>query len=477
MTMGKTAFRRWARGASLLGALYLSLIATGACGGSSPEAKSPSSSADGGAATTAPASDGGAAPAPMTAAAGIPVGDELSGAAKDAYMNGWAAWSSGDLPAAKAAFQDAASKAQKPGAPQYSLGCVLERLGDKLAALDAYRAAFTADPAKYVDAIGAYAVLQANLGHGSEAEQFLNDKLSQKPDDLALMTYLAEVKSIAGDSAGCQKLAQQVLSKSPTNSDAMVAIARDYYRGHKWDLAQYALKAILDGDPPPNAIPPRDKGNPQALLMRALIERDLGSREAAMKDFAQAVAGRSDMFEAYINLGEMKLEAGNATEAQGPLEKAVHFAPNQPTAHLDLGDCYRLLGRPTDAKTELDKASTLDSTLAGVHYNMGLLYLFSKKGDVPGVASDDDRLAKAIHELDTFKSMRGIKAAKGVGDDVEELLSTAKKKQTELQMAASAAAAAASASAAPSASAPAPGSSAAPAPSGSASTAAAKPAQ
>ena len=381
----------------------------------------------------------------MVGAVGLPVGDELSGAAKDAYMNGWAAWASGNLPAAKAAFLDAASKAPKAGAPQYSLGCVVERLGDNLAALDAYRAAFTNNPDKYVDAVGAYAVLQARTGHAAEAETFLSGKLATKADDLALMTYLAEVKSLGGDSAGCQKLAQQVLSKSPDYTNAMIAIARDYYRHHKWDLAQYALKAILDGD---QSIPARSKGNAEALLLRGLIERDVGARAAAMKDFATTIAGRPDMFEAYINLGEMKLEAGNATEAQEPLEKAAKFAPNVPIAHLDLGDCYRILGKAGDAKAELDKALGMDSTLAGVHYNMGLLYLFFAKDQLPGVASDDDRIAKAIKELDTFKSMRGAKAPKGLGDDVEELLNTAKRKQSELAMAATAAAAAASAAAA-----------------------------
>ncbi len=135
----------------------------------------------------------------------------------------------------------------------------------------------------------------------------------------------------------------------------MIVIARDYYRAHRWDLAKYALQAILDGADD-GSIPPRDKGNPEALLMRGLIERDMGQRKEALADFEKAIAKRPDLFEAYISLGEMKLEAGNATEAQAPLEKAVRYAPNVAVAHLDLGDCYRLLGRPGDAKSELDKA-------------------------------------------------------------------------------------------------------------------------
>jgi|HubBroStandDraft_1064217.scaffolds.fasta_scaffold11611_5 tetratricopeptide (TPR) repeat protein len=373
------------------------------------------------------------------------------------YDKGFQAWSSGDLAGARSAFTDASNHAPRAGAPRYSLGCVLERLGENSSALEAYRGAFTAN-SKYELAMGAYAILLAATGHGGDAEQFLTDRMGQAPDSVGLVTYMAEVKSIEGDSPGSQQLAQQALAKQPDFTPAMLAIARDFYRNHRWDLAKYALGAILDGAED-GSIPPRDKGNPQAILLRALIERDTSMRKQALADFEQASVKRPDLFEAYINLGEMKLEAGNATEAQPPLEAAVRYAPNSALAHLDLGDCYRLLGRIPDAKREYETAGRLDTTLAGVHYNLGLLYLFSPS--VPGASDRGDQLAKAIQELESYRSMRGAKTIKGQqGDDVDELLSTAKRKQNELQQQAAAAAAA---SAAPAASG-APADSAAPAP-------------
>lgn len=422
-------------------------VAAGAvgCGGGHPSAKSaenappPTASP----AATAPASP----PGQQTSASGAPtsVDAELSGGARDSYDRGFQAWVSGDLAGAKVAFSDASSKAPRAAGPRYSLGCVLERLGDTQGALDAYRAAFSVNP-KYEVAVGAYALLLARTGHGPDAEQTLGEKRAQGPDSVRLMAFLAEVKSIEGDSPGCQLLAQQALAKQPDFKDAMIVIARDYFRNHRWDLAKYALQAILDGADD-GSIPPRDKDNPEALLMRGLIERDSGQRKAAIADFERAIAKRPDLFEAYVSLGEMKLEAGNATEALAPLEHAVRYAPNVAVAHLDVGDCYRLLGRAGDAKSELDKALTMDSTLAAVHYNLGLLYLFSPS--VPGSAGQDDQLVRAIRELETFKSMGGAKTMKGRGDDVDELLSTAKRKQGELQVKSQAAAAAASASAAP----------------------------
>jgi tetratricopeptide (TPR) repeat protein len=427
--------------------------AMAACGGASPAAKSPEST------ETPPAATAVNQAGQQVGAAGAPAaaGDDLSGAAKDSYDRGFQAWVGGDLRGAKTAFSDAAAKAPRSGTPKYSLGCVLERLGDTQGALDAYRSAYVANP-KFDVAVGAYALLLARTGHGPDAEMLLGDKRSQYPDSVRYMAYQAEVKSIEGDSPGCQLLAQQALIKQPDFKEAMVVIARDYYRNRRWELAKYALQAILDGADD-GSIPPRDKDNPEALLMRGLIERDQGQRKAAITDFEHAIAKRPDLFEAYISLGEMKLESGNATEAQTPLEKAVKYAPNVAVAHLDLGDCYRLLGRPGDCKSELDKALTMDSTLAGVHYDLGLLYLFSPS--VPGSSTPDDQLVRAIQELETYKSMRGAKTLKGAGDDVDELLSTAKRKQGELQVKQQAAAAAASASAAP-APAAAPGGSATP---------------
>jgi tetratricopeptide (TPR) repeat protein len=416
-----------------------------ACGGNAPVAKVPEGTMSPDTATPAVNNQG-----QQVGIAGVPGGgDDLTGSAKDAYDRGFQAWVTGDLPGAKSAFQDAISKAPKSASPRYSLGCVLERLGDTQGALDAYRAAYTAN-SKYEAAVGAYAVLLARTGHGPDAEGVLAS--NHASDSVRLTTYLAEVKSLEGDSPGAQLLAQQALAKQPDFKDAMIVIARDYYRAHRWDLAKYALQAILDGADD-GSIPPRDKDNPEALLMRGLIERDQGQRKQALVDFANAIAKRPDLFEAYVSLGEMKLEAGNATEAQAPLEKAVRYAPNVAIAHLDLGDCYRLLGRPGDAKSELDRALTMDSTLSAVHYNLGLLYLFSPS--VPGASGPDDQLNRAIQEFNTFKSMRAAKSLKGPGDDVDELLSTAKRKQGELQVKAQAAAAASASAAAPSSAPPA----------------------
>jgi tetratricopeptide (TPR) repeat protein len=127
----------------------------------------------------------------------------------------------------------------------------------------------------------------------------------------------------------------------------------------------------------------------------------------------------------------MRLEAGNGNDALPVLELAVKYGPNSAVAHLNLGDCYRLLGRVPEARKEFDTAKSLDSSLGQVHYDTGLLFLFAPS--VPGMNAVD-QIGMAISEFEKFKTMK----TKGVGDDVDDLISRAKGKQNELKAASAA---------------------------------------
>ena len=99
------------------------------------------------------------------------------------------------------------------------------------------------------------------------------------------------------------------------------------------------------------------------------------------------------------------------------------------TAHLNLGDAYRLLGRPADSKRELEWVKGRDSSLAQVHYDLGLLYLFTDNfpGVTPGQAVDT-----AIDELSQYKKMKP-RVAGGTPDDTDELITRAKTKKALIE--------------------------------------------
>ena len=378
--------------------------------------------------------DGGGTGAAVTDNKGAQVGvidsagtSGLEGSAKGTYDAGWQAWLRGDLATAKSKFTEAQSAAPKSPSPSYSLGVVLEHLGDTSGAQQAYRAAFSNDPTHELS-MCAYALSLANNKSPGEADTFLTDKRAKNDKSPRLTTCAAEVKSIQNDHATAQTLGQDALRMDPNFKDAMVTLARDHYRARKMDLAKYALQAVLEGFG--DATPARDKENAEAHLLRGLIMRESGSRIVALKDFEEATKRRPDLVEALLNLGSMRLEAGNATEAIGPLEQATKFAPNSALAHLNLGDGYRLLQRYADAKNEFDKALSLDSSLAAVHYDIGLMYLTAQS--IPNTNADS-QVSTAIKELETYKTMRGAKAPPGVNDEIDDLLNRAKAKQAELK--------------------------------------------
>jgi Tfp pilus assembly protein PilF len=411
------------------GALPFIVVALGACGGGDQASKPvqyPTGDA-GGIVTQGTAQVGQATPGETSG---------LTGSAKDAYDKGWRAWLNGDLATAKASFQEAASDAPSSPAPPYSLGTVMERLGDSSGAQTQFRSAVSVK-SDYEPAICAYGLSLATNGKGPDADSYLSGQHSKMPTSAVVTTCYAEVKSLAGDSASAQSLAGDALRVKPDYAEAMVVIARDYYRQHKMGLAMYALQAILDGFG--DSSPPRDKDNAEAHLLRGIIERDQGQRLAAMTDFEAARSKRPDMVEALIQTGAMKLEAGNVADATPLLEASVKYSPQNALAHLNLGDAYRLGGRPADAKKEFDTALSLDSSQATAHYDLGLMYLFSPS--IPGLTADT-QVATAIKEFQTYKSMRGPKAPTGQADDTDELLARAQAKQAEMKNAATTAAAA-----------------------------------
>ena len=412
----------------LLSPLVAAAIVFAACGGDDkPPVKYPSSESDGGSSTGDPVTAGDGGPQ-VGVTEGPQEHADLAAEAKSAYDRGFKAWMSGDLEGAKAGFKEATTKDSKGAAAFYSLGCVLERLGDNQGAQSAYKSAVAAK-SDYELAMGAYALNLAHTGHISDADTFLNDKRNKFPQSARIVTYLAEVKSLAKDSAGAQQLAGEALKIDPNFKDAMVVIARDHHRNGRDELAKYALRAILEGFG--MGTPARDPENAEAHLLRGLIFRAAGERGPAMKDFEAAKNKRPDLVEASIQLGAMKLEAGNALEAQPLLESAVKFAPQSALAHMNLGDCYRLLTRYADAKKELDTSLSYDSSLAAAHYDMGLMYLFAP--NFPGMSALD-QVAAALRELNTYKTMRGPKPLPGVNDDIDELIAFGTQKQKDLQM-------------------------------------------
>lgn len=372
-----------------------------------------------------------------------PLPGSMNGTALAVYQQGLAAFANGDLAASKVFFKQACDADPKAHQAFYSLAVVQSRLKDP-GASSSYSQALSLVP-DYEPAIIGYAMFQG-AKNMAEADRFLTEKRGQMPKSAAVAAALAEVKSLQRDTGSAQRLAQEALKLNPDYRPAMVIIARDHFRNRRLDLALYALQAILDGFEPVDENPPRDRDNPEALLLRGLIWKEQGLRAQSMEQFRKAVARRPDLVEARVQLATFLLESGGAEEARPVLEGAVHFDNDSLAAHLNLGDCYRLLGMYTEAKKEFDWVLSHDQSVAQVHYDLGLLYLFAPNcTPVGGAAAQSPcysgltplaQVQEATKALKKFQELR----QKGETDDSDELLNRAKLKEGEITAAQQAAA-------------------------------------
>lgn len=410
--------------------LGLPLLLAVGCGGSGPEAKTPAAATSaenkqGDRVVSASGQQVGISDALSSGGTGV-ARPKMNATAAGFYVAGMQEFQAGNLDGASTQFTKATEADSNAFQAYYSLGVVRERFANYSGALSAYSKAISI-VADYEPAIVAYAVLTAREGNPDSAEEYLNGRLAKMERSAALTTALAEVKSIRGDSGAAQRLAKEALKSNPDYRPAMVAMARDHYRSRRLDLALYALQGILDGYGAEN--PPRDKDNPEAILIRGLIYKERGQRAAAMADFKRCLEIRPDLVEAKVHLAGYLLEAGNAPEAVPLLESALRYDRDNLLARLNLGDGYRLLGRVADAKQQLDWVVQKDPKLAQVHYALGLLYLFSE--NLPGT-TPKEAAERAMASFEEYKKLKP-RSGPGQADDVDELITAAKSKKAVIE--------------------------------------------
>jgi tetratricopeptide (TPR) repeat protein len=355
----------------------------------------------------------------------------MSAAASQAYAAGMTAFQAGDLEAARAQFTAATQADARAFEAAYALGVVRERLGDVAGARAAYRSALGTVP-DFEPAIAAYALLTARTAGDDEAEAFLREWQGRVARSAAIVAALAEIRSLRGDSAEAQRLAQEALKIDPNYRPAMETLARDHFRSRRLDLALYVLKGILDGYGAEN--PPRDKDNAQARLLRGLIYAEQGRRREAIAELEQALRLRPDLVEARVHLALHLLQTGNAAGAAPLLEGAIRYQRDNVIAHLYLADAYRLLGKTTEALREFNWVLAADPGWCR-STTISACSTCSRRR-CPGCRAYA-RPSSAIEAFETYAAKRS-RAPVGGTDDTDELIARAKAKKAVLESEASA---------------------------------------
>jgi tetratricopeptide (TPR) repeat protein len=127
--------------------------------------------------------------------------------------------------------------------------------------------------------------------------------------------------------------------------------------------------------PGPTAVPP---ATAEQWVQRA-IELEDHEPAAAIDAYRRSLRLRPDCTEAWINLGRLYAENGDATQAHDCFRSAIDLDPADATAYYNLGVIAQDAGKEADAIALYHRALELDPQLAEAHYNLATL--FDQNGD------------------------------------------------------------------------------------------------
>lgn len=127
--------------------------------------------------------------------------------------------------------------------------------------------------------------------------------------------------------------------------------------------------------PVPVAVAP---ATAEQWLARALQLEDRDP-VAAIDAYRRSLRLRPECTEAWINLGRMFAESGDAEAAHDCFCSALELDPGDATVHYNLGVIAQDAGKEEDAIGHYRRALELDPRLAEAHYNLATL--FDQSGD------------------------------------------------------------------------------------------------
>lgn len=199
--------------------------------------------------------------------------------------------------------------------------------------------------------------------------------------------------------------------------------ATSAYRNGQLPEAEAALDKIFRLDPM----------QPDAQLLKGVIDFDRGSLEAAEVFFSDAISERPTFPIAHYNLANVFRETGRFDLAIQSYQTAIDQAPEFYSAHGNLGLTYRLLGDDVNALDSLHKAIELKPDYTEALDNLGSL--LRKQGRLveacelynkavindPGYASGYNNLGNTLRDLGQLDAaIRNYKRALKINPDQPE---------------------------------------------------------
>ncbi len=187
-----------------------------------------------------------------------------------------------------------------------------------------------------------------------------------RPEETASALAFAVVLVEGNHWGEAKPLLEKVLSQSPNDKGAQLAMGVVQYNAGDLAAAKKYLTAALGGP---------DDGNAHYFL--GLIAKQQGDFSEAIAEMEQSVAIQRHNPKAFGQLGQLYLQQNDLPKARAALEKAIEQAPDEPQNHYELARVYNKLGsegrsrRATQALPEA--ASATAAVAAGRSSSRGLV--------------------------------------------------------------------------------------------------------
>jgi tetratricopeptide (TPR) repeat protein len=107
----------------------------------------------------------------------------------------------------------------------------------------------------------------------------------------------------------------------------------------------------------------------------AYSQKVKGDLHAALDEYQRTLQLDSNYPHAYASLGDVYLQLGSFSDAQGAYKQALAQAPDDIVTLINSGTANQSLGAMSEAETNYQRVLQLDSSNSAAHVNLGVLYM------------------------------------------------------------------------------------------------------
>jgi len=202
----------------------------------------------------------------------------------------------------------------------------------------------------------------------AEAKRHLKLVLQERPADAQAKLLLGLVSEKTGDDATAIAMLQSVPDLAKSQPEALVALAKSYYRSGQGVKASVVLGALTNG-----------AGGEQRSLLAAEVAEEAGDYVTAERLLLSIPADSSDSDQARYRLAVVKFNSGRYEQSQAIVQELVRRGRKDgPTLRLSAW-CYHKTNQEEQAINTFREAVELDPTDEKNFLDLGALLLEQRK--------------------------------------------------------------------------------------------------